>query len=326
MSLPGTEATKVVLLGAAGTGTSFAVAARLRASWGTAVRIVGMDVNEPELVTTSLLCDRCYRVSPAASDAFYEEVIEIIESEGITTYLPIVNDEFLHAQAMRRDRRAAGVDIILPDDPGVELCRDKYLLNTWLLQLAIPTPETCLPEERTGNGPWFMKPRNAFGSRGSRRVDEQDLAAFQPSELSGLILQEVCEHPEVTVDCFCDAECGYRVTICRERLETKAGVCTKARLFRDHELERYARIIGQTLGVRGTFCFQVMKARGQWVVTDLNMRPGAGTAMSCAAGFDVLSAMFACRWRLPYEGYFRNDTVDIDLIVTRQYSEFLMHV
>jgi hypothetical protein len=89
-------------------------------------------------------------------------------------------------------------------------------------------------------------------------------------------------------------------------------------------LSGYAALIGEALGQQGTICFQVMSSRDEWVLTDLNLRPGAGTAMTCAAGTDLLSAHFACRWGLPYKRYLGEEDLGEEVIVTRQYAEFVM--
>lgn len=318
------EDDRTVLIGAAGTGTSFAIATRLRGTWGADVRIVGMDINPPELVTTSLLCDTFHQV-PRADDPSFARILEgIFKTETPTTYLPILNDEIALASRLASSDRARVIDIVAPAPELAELSRDKLLLAGWLAEGGVSAAKTCLPENRTGPGPWFMKPRNGVGSHGTRLADTVFLRAANPEELEAMVLQEVCTPPEVTVDSFFDAAAGRGRALCRERLETKAGVCTKARVFENPELSDMAMRIGTALGQRGTICFQVMRAGNGWAVTDLNLRPGAGTAMTCAAGFDVLSAFVACRWGLPTDDYFPESSSDGDIIVTRQYAEFVM--
>jgi hypothetical protein len=67
-----------------------------------------------------------------------------------------------------------------------------------------------------------------------------------------------------------------------------------------------------------------MRGRDGWLVTDLNLRPGAGTAMSAAAGVDLLAAMAACRWAEPVEPYIASPLPEGGVHVTRQYAEYLM--
>lgn len=110
--------------------------------------------------------------------------------------------------------------------------------------------------------------------------------------------------------------------MCRERLEVKAGVSVKARVFDDPELSALAQKLGEELGLTGTFCFQVMRApdAGGWAITDVNPRPGAGTRMTVAAGVDVLAAMMADAWGED-PGVFLGPLAG-ERFVTRQYTEY----
>jgi carbamoyl-phosphate synthase large subunit len=47
----------------------------------------------------------------------------------------------------------------------------------------------------------------------------------------------------------------------RERIETKAGVCSKARLFHDDRILEIANAIGSVVGLKGAFCFQILEFR-----------------------------------------------------------------
>ena len=315
----------VVLIGAAGSGPAFGMVSRIRASWGDDVEIICTDTNDGHLVTTSLLCDRFYKVPPASDAAFFENLISIISKHSVTTYVPVVNQEFALAPRVLSDPRAEGVDVVLPGDPGLEICLDKYAASKWLNEVGLPTPETQLATEFVSTEQYFMKLRDSFGSRGAQIVTGEYLGTQSEDALGDMIIQPVCDGPEVTIDFFSDADAGYYRFVCRERIETKSGVCTKARLFQDENLGRYGAVMAEKLNVRGSFCFQVMKKGSAWLITDINFRPGAGTALSCAAGYDFFSAMFACRWKEPYEHYFRDSGTFDDVFVTRQYAEFVMN-
>jgi predicted ATP-grasp superfamily ATP-dependent carboligase len=103
--------------------------------------------------------------------------------------------------------------------------------------------------------------------------------------------------PEITIDAFRAADGAFFRCACRERVEVKAGVCTKARVHDDPELLALARAIADRLPLRGTFCVQVMRdAAGAWRVTDINARPGAGTRLSAAVGLDFLCATLVDAW------------------------------
>ncbi|RMB08615.1 ATP-grasp domain-containing protein [Eilatimonas milleporae] len=313
----------VVLLGGGGTGTAFAIAGRLRASWGMDIRLVVTDIFEAKLVTTSLLADAFHTVPRADDPAFEAALRDIMTSENITTYIPILNDEIKLAAILAGEDAFAHVDIWSSEKHA--FLTDKRNADDWLNGIGVRTPRRF---DRNGThepaDEWFAKPLSGFGGKGVRRITVADLMALGEAELAGLLVQEVCSGPEVTVDSFFNHETGEGLAYCRERLEVKAGVCTKARLFHDAVLEDYARKIGAALGQKGAICFQVMKGTGGWAVTDLNLRTGAGTAMTCAAGFDILSAAYACRTGRDYGKYLPAAAHSEDVVVTRQYCEFVM--
>jgi carbamoylphosphate synthase large subunit len=314
---------RVVLLGAGGTGTSFAIASRLRAHWGEDIRLIITDSNPAHLVTTALLADAFVQVPYASDPAFRPLLEDLIAREGVQTYIPILNDEIVLAAALQSDARFGHVDFW--SSPLHAQCTDKAFADRWLNGIGVRTPAAIAEAElEQGDGPWFAKPRRGFGSRGAGVVNGAAWRALSAAEREALIVQELCGTPEVTVDSFHDAATGTTHAYCRERVETKAGVCTKARLFRDMELEDFAARIGRALGQRGTLCFQAMAGRDGWAVTDLNPRSGAGTAMTCAAGFDVLAAAYACRLGIEYAPLLAGIEAGRSIYVTRQYAEFVM--
>lgn len=128
---------RTAILGEAGTGTGFAIATRAHATWGEDVRIVGLDINPPELVTTSLLCDDFHQVA----------------AESPATYRPILNEEIALAATLTGKWREAGVDILAPDPRMAELAHDKLLLASWLRENAVPCPQTFTPGVSVGPGP-----------------------------------------------------------------------------------------------------------------------------------------------------------------------------
>jgi len=97
-----------------------------------------------------------------------------------------------------------------------------------------------------------------------------------------------------------------------------------ARLYDDPVLSGYALTIGRALGQRGTICFQAMRSAVGWAITDLNLRPGAGSSMSAAAGIDLLAAMIACRFGLPFAHWIERPLPAGGVHVTRQFTDVLM--
>ena len=167
----------------------------------------------------------------------------------------------------------------------------------------------------------FVKPEQGFGSHGARAVVVDDIAALLARE-PGLLVQSMCYEPEITVEVF--NRRGMIHSLCRERLETKAGVCTKARIWVDTALHSLSQRLCAVLDLPEAFCFQVMAGEdGTWLITDVNPRLGAGTALSTAYGWSLASAALACWGGIEYPMQFLH-TRSGDVHVVRVFQERVM--
>lgn len=315
----------VVLLGSAGTGTAFAAACALRRAWSQSVKIVAMDINPQHLVTTGLLADAFEQVPLSVSSEFPKILGDILARYAIDTYLPLFPEEIALAARMRdAGQIPPAVTVMAPPAEASEICANKWKLSELLSSAGIPVPRTALAANPFAAEELFLKRIAGTGSHGARKVKAAELAGWIGGDEKNWIVQEVCFSPEVTVDAFYDPSSGFCHVVCRERIEVKSGVSTKCRLFSDEMLGDYARRIAVALGLKGSYCFQVMRAAAGWAVTDINPRPGAATAMCATTGNDFFAATFAQRWGEEVERFFH--VLEGDCYVTRQYAEFLMEV
>ena len=308
---------KTVLIGCAGTGTGFAAASALRRSWKNDVKIVCADINPAHLVTTALLADVFEVVSPISGEKFHEEIIEIINKHSVNAYLPLMPDEIIMASSLKKSLLLPpDIRILAPSTEFASKATDKWQTAQLLEAAGLPTPKTYLAEAiEKGTDNLILKPRFGTGSKGVRMA--------QPGEIfddSLEILQEVCTGPEVTVDAFSDPEYRFTWSVCRERIEIKSGVSTKCRVYRDAELNELAARLAKEADLSGSFCFQVMRRAGEWMIIDVNPRPGAATSMCLVTGNDFFSATFALAYAEDYERFFNEFRGEC--YVTRQYADF----
>lgn len=315
---------KIVLIGSSGTGNAFSSILALRRNWGNSVKIVSIDTNPRNLVTSSLLSDCFYQVPGNNNPEFKEKVTEICKEENIDTYIPFIDEEIFVAAVLYEEMRLKE-DIILQvrSSAIADLCNDKYKTYLWLSEEGILTPECHESDHNISSGTehFILKPRKGFGTKTMKMSDLKWDCSSSNSEK--YIIQEECGKPEITIDVCYDRKRKYFNYLCRERIETKSGVCTKAKLFYDEKLGNIAFKIADKLEL-SSFCFQVMTLNGEWAVTDINPRLGAGTGMSFAAGLDFFSAMFAILWDEDPSVFFRS--LQKEIYVTRQYSDFIMNL
>ena len=312
-----------ILVGAVGTGTAFGIIARLRMIWGSTIQLVGTDINPRHLVTSSILLDEFYQVSNSESGEFANEISILIREKKIDMYIPILNEEIVIAGELSEIDSFTKTSFWSSDLYGK--CTNKEFANNLLRNAKVPIPYTVTKNEDINKfDEWFAKPRNGYGSHGARKFSTSEIKTSGDTFINEMVVQEICGAPEITVDSFFDYRNSFSRAYCRERLEVKSGVCTKANLFTDVALSEIAMKIGETINQLGAISFQVMKRGEDWVVTDLNLRTGAGTSMTCSAGFDVINATYAARINAEYMDFIPELPVGRSVVLTRQYTDFVM--
>lgn len=316
-----------VWLGAAGTGTSFGILRSLREQFGASVTVVAADIFPAHLIAASQAADIFEQVPLGTDPAFVPELLSQLARHRVDTYVPILDDEILLAAKLAQQGLLDGIQLIAPSVRAAQICFDKEQTARWLVEHGLPTPQT----ELLRSMPWhsegvIVKPRCGRGSIGVHTVEhEAELDAMRLHAGDDMLAQTRCRTPEVTIDAF-QSRNGYGFrAVCRERLEVKAGVCTKARVFEDAELTVMSRRVAEGLGLFGTFCMQVMRGWDDhgWVITDINPRPGAGTRLTVAAGVDLLAAGFADAWGADPRCFI--PTLTAEHFVVRQYAEYVLY-
>jgi biotin carboxylase len=264
------------------------------------VRVVVADTNPRELVAAAADADAFVRVPPARDARFAKAFHEAVERHGVDTYVPIHDVEIIEAAAARDTGvLPAGLVTTAPPADAAQICWDKLRVAEALGAAGLPTPVTLRGDAAGWTGPCMVKPREGVGSRGARLLAGPELRSGEEAS-SGYVLQEACVAPEITIDAFRSSRDGWFAATCRERVEVRQGIATRCRVYACERLEGLAQRVGETLGLTGTFCLQVMRSADddRWLVTDVNPRPGGATRMSVAAGMDYHGAMLADAWGL----------------------------
>lgn len=313
-----------ILVGSAGSTTGFGVIRSIQEAWGEDIRIVAADTNPPHLVAASTSVASCIQVLPARDPAFADLLCELFLHQRIDTYVPIHDIEIEVAATCRHEGRfPPEVGITAPELSVVTCCNDKLASYRALATAALPTPFTASIKvvDWQPEG-WLAKPRVGVGSIGVTMLrTADDFAKLQAAD-SDFVVQAPCHGSEITIDTFRSRNSDFLQTVARERIETKAGVCSKARLYHDPELHELASGVAEALGLRGAFNFQVMRQiDGSWGVIDINPRTGGATSMCRAVGINFAAANLADLWDEDFERFLPG--LDHERYVMRQPTEFV---
>ena len=295
-----------VLLTAVGTQTSYSAAAALRGPLDSAKRrhfLLGADINPREWVAASPLLDEFIQ-SPAATDErFVDWLLSTVARYEIDTYFPVIDAEIRIAASLVESGQLGVAQVVAPPAQSAAIAYDKWDAYNLFSGAGIATPECWLDAAQVDitSKTVLVKPRGGFGSRGVRVADTGSLLLAE-----GEMAQRLCVGPEITVDAFHDSRSKTLRVLARERIEVKAGICTKARIHESAELLALTRQLLAVWPYEGSFCFQVMRGAsdGAWQIIDLNARPGGGTAMSAAVSNDFFAAHFLRAWNEETAGCF----------------------
>lgn len=277
------------------------------------------DTNPRHLIAASKIATSFTQVKPFVDPNHRKEMLTIIKYKSIDIFLPMMEQELCLFSKDDLDLARLGVRCVSIYHTVIPLLQNKRLLLQFLSNHGIPVPREIKKNDIRKNGNYFVKPIDGYGSRGSRVVSGYDVNPYFLDKT--MLVEEYCNGPEVTIEIFNTK--GFFSTICRERIETKGGICTKARIFFDPNLQMLAQHVCAVIPLPPAICIQVMKnSKNKWVVTDINPRLGAGTSMASAYGWSLGSALFSHLLdRNPRQWFTKQKR---ETYVVRTYSDVIM--
>jgi len=279
---------KSILVLACGLNSAYHMIKVLKNNYTKEFRIIGADINEPYLVPSINLVDKFYKVSPSKIDGFYKEIISILDKENIDIIVPIFDLDqklFYRDNPDLLDRKIIST---APIKKTFEYYGDKEKLSNLLSKNGLLTPKTYSIEKIIAKNEYFLKPKDGVGSIDAKKATGEEILSHE--KISNYIIQEICYSPELTVESFFFQ--NKLSTVTRERLETKAGVCTKTCIYHNQELEDIVKKFTEIITVPTIFNLQFMKNQeDKFVITDVNLRLAGGMGLSYKAGWDEISGL-----------------------------------
>ena len=242
--------------------------------------IVATDITE--LSAGFLWADRGF-VVPRANDINYlYEIQKIILDKKIDVVLPTGNLEIEHFEPLSKI-----TTVFMSDSKTIKLCNDKWEFYN-KVKGDFDIPYTWQDNDIKWNG-CFARPRYELGgSRGTLHCN--DIHQYMSTYNSDVeyIYSEYLPGQEYTIDVLCDME-NPLISIVRKRLETKAGISSKAEIIRDEYMENECKRMCRFLGLKGPVCIQMKNdENGVPHFVEVNPRFGGGTYFTTLAGVNFV--------------------------------------
>ena len=249
------------------------------------------------------LFDRAFLIPPAAEPGYVGAMHDLCVEHEIDLVVPINDTELPILAREKRAFASHGTRILVSSPDVVEICADKYKTHQFLLESGIPTPATYASLEEAEAAlergdvefPLLVKPRRGSASLGivrveslvqlrqewalERRRDDMIQEYLGANHLSLHVFSDEAGHPDIVI--------GLRV------LYKTRGECYKAVTIDDPGLLRVGQNLAAHLPVVGPWCVDVMAARGQLLVLEINPRLGGGYPVSHFAGAEFPRSILA---------------------------------
>ncbi len=278
---------KRVLLLTCGTNACFHIAKILKEKYFDSFYIVGTDINKRWMIPTSCYLDAYYTSPLSKSPEYYQFVLNICAEEKIDFLIPLYDADQLLFYSDNADLKSMGVVSFGIDSKWLPIYCSKEKTNDFLKTIGFDVPRGFNVSEINPYQDYFVKPLQGNGSIGARKAKGSEIVE---ANMSGYVIQELCNEPEVTLECVCYKD--KISAVARERLASKAGVCTKARVHKNEELKSIVERISHCIPLPFLFNIQFMKGTEyNWVITDVNLRAAGGMGLSYAAGWDAVTAL-----------------------------------
>jgi len=257
-----------------------------------ALRMGGFDgrivATDAERLSAGLYLADTFRVVPKAKDpAFYPAVRRLIEEEHVEVILPTSGFDIYEYARHKPELEAMGVVVAMSDADAMTTCENKwqfYLKTEGLF----PLPETSRDPQSWHRFPCFVKPVFGKGSRDTHRCTTREELEFHTLPSRDMLIQEYLPGEEYTVDVLSDLSGVPLLAVPRARLETKEGISSKGRVFRDKEMERLCLDLARHLGLKGPTCMQLKRDDGgRPKFMEVNPRIGGGSIFTTLAGVNI---------------------------------------
>jgi carbamoyl-phosphate synthase large subunit len=277
-----------VLVTGAGGAAGIAV---IRALVERGQRVIAAD-SDPLAAGLRLADKRAMLGPPTEPDRFVEELAIVAARNDVDLVVCTVSEEMLVLAGREHELGAA---LWLPKRRSVVACVDKWRFWKIAEYAHIPAAPSALGDAAVDSitdslpGPWIVKPRFGRGSRDVYAVDEPTELARACRRIDQPIVQTRLRGREFTLDLLVDREGRIAAAVPQWRLETRAGISTKGRTFRDHRLTEIAERVVAAYSLTGAANLQgFVTDEDDIVVIEVNPGFSGGLSLSLAAGADLV--------------------------------------
>lgn len=228
-------------------------------------------------------------ILPRSDDALFAEILErAVKAHRIDLIVPTRDGEIATLASLKERFAKINATILAPSPKTLAIVQDKRRFNSFCLANGFPVPRVFAPDEPPGRFPVFVRPATGSGGRGVGLIENLADWTALGSARGDLVIQELIEAPEYTIDVLMDLEGRPVDAVTRRRLIIEGGEAKKSRVELAPALRRTTLALAEALGLIGHNVVQAfVLPNGEPRFIEINPRFGGASNLSIAAGLDL---------------------------------------
>lgn len=226
----------------------------------------------------------------ANSPEFIPTMAKIVKERNIAAIYPAMD---LVITILKEHEEELGCKVVASPVETTQISLSKELTYK-KLEGSVLIPRVFEPQNvPVDEYPVFAKPKVGYGSKGTKKLSNQDEVNSFVKGKDDLLIVEYLPGEEYTVDCFTDREGHLLYSAARKRNRVKDGISVNT-FFVDNqdEFTSIAEVINSKIEFRGAWFYQVKRNKaGELCLLEIASRLGGSSLLSRAIGvnFALLS-------------------------------------
>lgn len=251
----------------------------------------------------------CSPLAPALYDAdqyfivpridhqdYLSTILAICENNDVKAVFSLIDPEISLLSKHREEFLNVGTIPIVSDLENVEMCFDKFSLNTFLVKNGFHSIKSYIDQEEFYRNvdagvvdfPVFVKPVMGSASININKVTSKEEVELLFKNHKNMMIQEFIDGVEIGADVYIDLHSGEPVAIfTKEKLAMRAGETDKSISFKDEKLFDLIKDFVKVIGFRGIIDIDIFKVNGEYIISEVNPRFGGGYPHAYESGVNI---------------------------------------
>ncbi|MGB7605696.1 MAG: ATP-grasp domain-containing protein [Lutisporaceae bacterium] len=295
-----------------------------------AINVVTTDVEDKD--TVGFIVTGKKHIVPKVKDSKYiDALLEICQSENITTIIPQYTDELILMSENIELFEILGIKVLITEDTQklkianskdelYKFFRNSEFVPKYTLVSTIDSIKAAVLEFGYPNVPVCIKPVAGEGGKGFRIITEEKIDIFNEptgsakvnleayinqlksmAKIPELLVSEYLPEKEYSVDCVCKNGVTH-FCIPRQRIETSMGVASVSLIEKNDELIEYSKEIISALNLSYNINIQFKYSKsGMPKLIEINPRVSGSLVANYGAGINMLEQALRLAYGMPIE-------------------------